>query len=336
MRTITVEERRARLGTRHHLAQPTERAVTVASDMVGLHSSDPATVFLSARARVTSLKVPDLEADLYENPSLVRLLGMRRTLWVVPTDTIAQIHNSSTVKVVGPELRRLAQMVEAAGVSDDGAKWYRQVSQKTVEAIRARGEAVAAVDLTKDVPELREQFIFYKADGSIIGRSGASTRVRFGLASEGRVIRARPRGSWVSGQYRWANIDDWLGSPTPTLPRDLAQTELLSRWPHGFGPANETDIAWWTGWTKTDVRAALAKVGAVQVATEIGLAYLLPDDLDPVPPPAPWAALLPSLTRPRWVGRSGVYLGQHGAHVFDRNGNAGATIWSQGRVVGGW
>ena len=337
MKTVTVDERRARLGIRHHLAQPANNAVSVASDMVGLHSSDPATVYLSARARVTSFQVTDLETALYEERSLVRVLGMRRTLWVVPTETVAQIHNSSTIKIAVPELKRLAQMVEAARVSEDGANWYHQVSAKTLEAIRARGEAVAAVDLTKEVPELREQFTFYKSDGSIMGRAGASTRVLFALASEGRVIRGRPRGSWISGQYRWATTENWLGSVIPFLPRELAQAQLLRRWLYGFGPATETDIAWWTGWTKADVRAALATVEAVQVETETGTGYLLADDLDGVAPPAPWIALLPSLdpTTMGWKERAW-YLGQHGPQVFDRNGNAGATIWSDGRVVGGW
>jgi hypothetical protein len=30
------------------------------------------------------------------------------------------------------------------------------------------------------------------------------------------------------------------------------------------------------------------------------------------------------------------YLGPHRAQLFDRNGNAGPTVWVDGRVVGGW
>jgi hypothetical protein len=30
------------------------------------------------------------------------------------------------------------------------------------------------------------------------------------------------------------------------------------------------------------------------------------------------------------------YLGGHGPAVFDRNGNAGPTVWADGRVIGGW
>ena len=30
------------------------------------------------------------------------------------------------------------------------------------------------------------------------------------------------------------------------------------------------------------------------------------------------------------------YLGSHAPRLFDRNGNAGPTVWIDGRVVGGW
>lgn len=54
--------------------------------MVALHSSDPATVFLSIQARVPGFTPTDLEQALYEDRSLVRILGMRRTMWVVARD----------------------------------------------------------------------------------------------------------------------------------------------------------------------------------------------------------------------------------------------------------
>jgi hypothetical protein len=54
--------------------------------MVALHSSDPATVFLSIQARVPGFTPTDLEQALYEDRSLVRILGMRRTMSVVARD----------------------------------------------------------------------------------------------------------------------------------------------------------------------------------------------------------------------------------------------------------
>ena len=53
--------------------------------------------------------------------------------------------------------------------------------------------------------------------------------------------------------------------------------------------------------------------------------------------PEPWVALLPALdaTTMGWTARDW-YLGPHGPALFDRNGNAGPTIWVDGRIVGGW
>ena len=65
--------------------------------------------------------------------------------------------------------------------------------------------------------------------------------------------------------------------------------------------------------------------------------YVLPDDLDPVDPVEPWAALLPPLdpTTMGWFEREW-YLGAYKSLIFDTAGNAGPTVWWDGRIVGGW
>jgi hypothetical protein len=64
---------------------------------------------------------------------------------------------------------------------------------------------------------------------------------------------------------------------------------------------------------------------------------VLADDLEPLASPEPAAALLPTLdpTTMGWKERAW-YLGPHADVLFDRNGNAGPTVWWDGRVVGGW
>jgi hypothetical protein len=56
-----------------------------------------------------------------------------------------------------------------------------------------------------------------------------------------------------------------------------------------------------------------------------------------VPSPEPAAALLPSLDASvmGWKERDW-YLGAHVGAIFDRNGNAGPSVWWDGRIVGGW
>ncbi len=112
---------------------------------------------------------------------------------------------------------------------------------------------------------------------------------------------------------------------------------LVNRWLHSFGPGTELDLKWWTGLGVTKIRAALKALDAVPVDLDGQIGFLLPHDLDPVSPPDPWVAFLPSLdpTGMGWKDRHW-YLGDHEAELFDRNGNIGPTVWADGRIVGGW
>lgn len=303
--------------------------------MVGLHSSDPATVFLTIRARKPKTSVAEIEEALYREKSMARILGMRRTMWVVPSDFAAVVNASSTVALQERERKRTVDMIESKGVTD-GSAWVDRVAGLTLEAIRSRGGAVAA-ELTDDVPELAEKITFYKKDGSVLSVVGMSTRILFLLACQGKVIRGRPRGSWISSQYRWAATEDWLGAPLTAIDRGKAQAEVVRRWLRAFGPGTETDIKWWTGWTLGQVRKAIDAIEAAEVSLDDGTGYMLSEDVEANVSAEPWVALLPSLdpTTMGWKERSW-YLGGHGSQLFDRNGNAGPTVWVDGRIVGGW
>jgi hypothetical protein len=336
MRRLSDEERRARLSGRHLLAHQAKDVTEVAKSLFGLHSSDPSTVFLSTWARMDRFEVADLERALYRDRSLLRILGMRRTMFVVPTSDAPLVHHSSTAAMIDAQRSRATQIIESSGISDDGETWLRDVSSRTFAALKQRGQALAA-ELAQDVPELGEKITVKKKDGSIMGTFGVSTRVLFLLATEARIVRARPRGTWASSLYSWAPLEDWIGGPLPELPQAEAQTEVLTKWLRGFGPATETDIKWWTGWPVGQVRKALEPANVIEVEMEGGPGYLLADDAEAVETPTSWVAMLPSLdpTVMGWKQREW-YLGDHSEHLFDRNGNAGPTVWADGRVVGGW
>ena len=61
-----------------------------------LHSTDAATVFLSVQARTTDVLPADIERELYDERTLVRMLGMRRTLFVVPRDLVPVVQAACT------------------------------------------------------------------------------------------------------------------------------------------------------------------------------------------------------------------------------------------------
>jgi hypothetical protein len=336
MQTIDVEQRRVRLAIRHGLARPFDTVDDAARSIVGLHASDPATVYLAARARVRDFVHTDLEDALYERRSLVRMLGMRRTMFVVPVEVAAIMDEACTKALAGGERRRLIGMLEEQGVTRDGARWLRRVENATLAALHERGEATAT-ELSRAVPQLAKKLSFGEGK-TWAAEVGISTRVLFLLATDGRVLRGRPRGTWISSQYRWAPTDTWLGAPLATLDHDEAAAELLRRWLRAFGPASATDIRWWTGWTARQATAALGELDVAEVRLDGNAkGYVLADDTEPLPLSKPWVAFLPSLdpTVMGWKEREW-YLGDHGAALFDRNGNAGPTIWADGHVIGGW
>jgi hypothetical protein len=304
--------------------------------MIGLHASDPVTPFLSAAARVRGFTPADLESALYEERSLVRILGMRRTLFIVPTDLTAVIEESCTKALGPPQRRRLISWIEEQRLAQDAAAWVDDVCARTLAALEARGEATA-VELSADVPELTLKLIFGEGK-KWGGEVGVSTRILFLLAAQGAIVRGRPRGSWISSQYRWAPTDRWLGAALEPIELATASGALLRRWLHAFGPATHVDIRWWTGWTQRQTALALDAIAVEQVELEDGTSgFLLAEDLRTVRAPKPWAALLPGLdpTTMGWKQREW-YLGAHAPMLFDRNGNAGPTVWADGRVIGGW
>jgi len=336
MRRIGIEERRARLGLRHHLAGTAKAGVVeVARDLVGLHATDPATVYLAARARMLDPRVAAVEQALYEDRALVRILGMRRTMFIEPVELMGVVQAACTDAIATQQRRLLVDLVGRAGLADDPPSWIEDVEKVAVNALEARGGATAA-ELAKDDPRLAQQIVF--AEGKPYeGRQSVVSRILLLLAAEGRIVRGRPRGSWVSGQYRWSVVDAWLPGGVPAWSLQEAQAELVRRWLRGFGPATIADVKWWTGLPMGQVRRAVAETGAVEVDLDGTPGLVLPDDLDPVPAPEPWVALLPALdpTTMGWAGRD-FYLDPHRPALFDRNGNAGPTIWLNGHVVGGW
>jgi hypothetical protein len=326
---------------RQHLDAPAASVEAVAGDLVGLHATDPATVYLSARQRLAGFTLDDLDAALYDRRTLARVLGMRRTMFVVPLDLAAVVDASCTKALIGPERRRTAQLLEAEGI-EAGDAFVDRACAATLAVLR-RGEPLAGRSITPIVDELQQQVLL--AEGKAYeARTSITNRILLQLSIEGHIVRTRPLGSWLSSQYRWTTADEWFAERWPEIPALAARTELVRRWLRTYGPGTTTDLAWWTKWTKRDAVASLGQVGAVAVTVEAAPgsppspAWVLPDDVEDEPDVAGGTvALLPSLDSAimGWKERDW-YLGGHAPRLFDRNGNAGPVVLVDGAVVGGW
>ena len=343
--TVSGAQRRARLVARHRLAGPAGSVVEAAESIIALHGTDPVTVYLSAWAR-TGCRADDVDQAIYDRRVLVRMLGMRRTVFVVPAGLVPVVQAACTDDVARRLRRQLEKDLATGQVGDgDPGRWLREVGAGVLAALLARGDGASGAQLSEDEPRLRTQLSF-SPDKSYGGTAYITSRVLVLLAAEGHLVRGHRRGGWSSGQFTWFLAPAWLRAQAAdgteaadgtVLDAGAARVELARRWLRTFGPAPVSDLQWWGGWTGGQTKAALAALPVAEVDLDGQPGIALADDLEFPADAAPVAALLPALdpTPMGWQQRDW-FLGEHRAALFDRTGNIGPTLWWEGRVVGGW
>jgi hypothetical protein len=368
---VSVAQRRGRLVERHLLGVPAATVDEVVSTMVALHATDPVTVYLSAWAR-SRCAATEMDAALYESRAVVRMLGMRRTVFVVPASLAPVVQAACTNDVAARLRRQLVKDLAGGGVGDgDAGGWLRSLEDGVLRALAKRGGGATGAQLSTDEPMLRTQLV-YAPDKSYGGAANITSRVLTLMAAEGRMIRGHRRGGWSSGQFEWFLPETWLHGGNAVIPVEgsdgvsgagfdpdpeasigaglnaglsanleagAARVELARQWLGAFGPALVKDLQWWAGWTGAQTKAALGALPVVEVDLDGQTGVALADDPSFAAPAAapPVAALLPGLdpTPMGWQAREW-YLGPHAPTLFDRTGNIGPTVWWEGRVVGGW
>ncbi len=353
-RPISDAERRHRLVQRHRLTRSSTAdgaedlsPVAVARSVVALHSSDPVSVYLSVLARSPEATIESVTAALYEDRELLRVHGMRRTLWVADVDTARQIVAASADRLERAERRRLASMLADAGeagpeawIDDACAEILAFVLDEGVVDTQAVGEALPHRAIGMEMASGKK----YAAT------IAAHTRILLILGYGGHIVRAEPRGTWIASQYRWADPVAWTGRPLAGADDHAAdevaaaQAAIIERYLLAFGPVTTDDVVWWTGWPKGAVTKALARLGAIEVELDGRSGWLSPDDdrrasADPGDDELDGSvALLPALdpTTMGWKHRGHYLDPSMTKRLYDRNGNGGQTIWLGGRIVGGW
>ncbi|TXL57372.1 winged helix DNA-binding domain-containing protein [Aeromicrobium terrae] len=329
---MTPDERRARLGVRHALAAPAPDVVEAARAVVALHGTDPATTVLSALARTDGASPADMERTLYDDKALVRVLAMRRTVFAVPRENATVVLAGAGDVVARQQRTLLAKMLVESGVTADPEPWIEKAEAAALAVIAEAGE-VTGPELAAADPMLGSRV--KAGSGKWSAEVSVASRLLTLMSADGSVMRARPRGGWTSTQFRWSTAEAWLG-PVERPDTADAAAQLARWWMERYGPATPDDLQWWTGWTKSRTKAALETLDLVEVELDQGPGVVLADDVEPVEAPA-WVALLPALdpSSMGWKHRDWL-LGEHREQVYDANGNAGPTVWVDGRIVGGW
>jgi hypothetical protein len=330
---MDVEQRRARLVARHHLDGGAPEVLEAARSVAVLHATDPATVYLSVLARCAAASLADVARVMYDERRLVRMMAMRRTLFVVPGELVPTVHHAAALDVArklrSQLVKQLSTLPTDPPVETDAGAWLKETEAEVEAAIRRLGVASGA-QLARALPRLQTAFLPTTQKAYDVRRA-VTSQVLVLMGTEGRLVRGRPLGSWTSRQHTWEAGSVHLEGPE--LQQDDARGALVSAYVRAFGPVTEADVAWWTGWPL----GATRKVLAALPLEETGQGLVLSGDREPVTRSEPQAALLPALdpTPMGWKLRDW-FLPDDPRPLYDPYGNIGPTVWWGGEVVGGW
>jgi hypothetical protein len=140
------------------------------------------------------------------------------------------------------------------------------------------------------------------------------------------------RGPMIGREHAFVLVQDWLGEPEP-VDRDLALAELARRYLLGHGPADERDLAKWSGLGLRDARAGLNAIATELYEREDGLLDIAgrPDPAE-LPPPRLLGSFDPVLLG--WVSREWL-LDAHRA-IITVNGLFRPFALADARAVARW
>ncbi|MFQ5907921.1 MAG: winged helix DNA-binding domain-containing protein [Thermoplasmata archaeon] len=247
----------------HHLRQRAarDRVPTVARDVGGIQAQVESAAKASLWARVEGLRPEDVDRALWEERTLVKVWVMRGTVHFLPTDDLG-------VYLAGLRregLFREQQWMRRYGLQKED---FRQMP-------RAAEEALASGPLTRR--ELGE---------AVVERLGERARkwVEHGYGGvirlatiEGKVCFGPNQGNEIT----FVLLEDWVG-PRVMSPPERAETELLRRYLHAYGPAAPQDFAAWSGMRMGLVRKVWEEVGddLQPVVVDGKEAYLLAEELE--------------------------------------------------------
>ena len=226
-------------------------------------------------------------------------------------------------------------MLEDQGVTRDGARWLRRVERATMAALARTGRGHRGRAHPGRARARREAHL---RRGQDVGRAGRRLHPRAVPAGDRRPDRARPPARLLALEPVPVGADRRVArGAAAAMDHGAAAADLLGA---GSAPSDRdpTDIRWWTGWTARQTNAALEDldVDGGRARRRRHRLSCWPTTQRPVRAPA--VGRVPPEPGPDLMGwkERDWYLGDHGAALFDRNGNAGPTIWADGRVIGGW
>jgi len=289
--------------------EPARDPIAVVERLLAVQGQDARGTRLAIRSRTTGLTVADVDRALGEERALVVTWLNRGTLHLIRSDDYPWLHALTAPRQFTGNARRLAQ----EGVPPNAA-------ERALEAVER--------SLAEEGPLTRRQLAERIAAVGVRTEGQALVHL-LGLASyRGLAVR----GPMIGGQQAYALVRDWLGEQ-PRVDRDLALAELARRYLRGHGPADDRDLARWSGLPLGDVRAGLQAIASELTERPDGLLELAARPSPAVlPPPRLLGAFDPLLLG--WCSREAI-LGTHRS-IVTVNGIFRPFALVAGRAAATW
>jgi len=323
MRKLSLNQVNKLIFDKHHLTDESkiDNIIQITEDICGLHSTELKTSYLSLFARKQNFKKKDLEKELYINKNLARIRGMRRTLFIETLDLIPIVY----VATFGLIERSFEKYMEFHKIS---LEEYQELSQIIMGIIS--GKELSA-------SEIREEL---NSEANI----PAIIQV---MCNRGLLIRGRPIKDWKDRRNKYARFKDYFPNlELNKLNEKKAIEFLVEKYMKAYGPVTESDIAWWAGLTKTQIKSALkcieSQLEQVKIPSIKKEYIMAKEDIisiadDPFSVKSS-LALLPGLD-PYPMGykeRERYINAKNYSKIFDRSGNITSTIFLDGIAIGVW
>jgi hypothetical protein len=295
---------------------PARDPVEVARRLLAVQAQDPRGARLAIRARSTGLSAHDVDHALTEQRSLVITWLNRGTLHMLASDDYFWLHALTAPTLFTASARRLSQEGFTPAAAERG-----------VAAI----ERALADEGPLDRAQLRERI----ASAGVRVEGQALAHLLLLASLRGAIVRGPMRGS----QHAYVLVRDWLDAPKPgAVDRERALAELARRYLAGHAPAEDRDLARWSGLPLRDVRAGLGAIASELRRREDGLLELArhPPSVATaaeLPPPRLLGSFDPLLLG--WRSREAL-LGAHHERIVTVNGIFRPFALVKGRATATW
>ncbi len=288
----------------------------------GLHAINAITPYLSLFARVKNFEREQLDNELYLKRNLGKIRYVRTTVHILPKDFIPTAL-VATKTITLPASQAYLQFL---GIFQ---KQYTETSNQIIEILKGKKGMT-----TK---QIKQQLQIATNVSAIVNL----------MCDQGLLIRGEPQKSWKSNMHTYYLLNEYFPDvELNTINEKDAKKAVILQYLASFGPVTENDISWWSGFPKNQTKPIIEELkDEITYVTISGIdkTYLMlsPDKLalkstrtvenhivNMLPILDPY--LMGYKDRERYLDST------HYNYVFDRGGNATATILVDGKVIGVW